>query len=73
MNEQALARAAAIGLPHKPKLPKHIYKNFHGSTYRVQIRNKYVGNFDTVEEAQQFLAELFAQKEKPTECEAQQA
>lgn len=68
MNEQALERAAKIGLPHKPKLPRYIYKQKHGSTYKVQIRNKYVGNFLTVEAAQACIDEIFAQKEKPTQC-----
>lgn len=68
MNEQALQRAAAIGLPHKPKLPKYIYKNRNGVTYRVQIRNKYIGGFPTIEAAQACIDEIFAQKEKPTQC-----
>ena len=68
MNESIAARVAQIGLPHKPKLPRYIYKNFHGSTYKVQIRNKYVGTFPTIEAAQACLDEIFAQKEKPNQC-----
>lgn len=73
MNELIAARVAKIGFPQKAKLPKYIYKNFHGSTFRVQIRNRYIGTFSTVEAAQACIDEIFAQKEKPAECVTQQA
>lgn len=67
ITEAQAARAAKIAQLPKRKLPKYIYAVPNSYTYKVQIANKYIGGFPTIEAAQACVDEIFsgAQKEKP--------
>lgn len=52
----ALAKSA---LATKPKLPKYVYKQSHGSTYYAKVQGTYLGSFPSVEAAAEAVAKVF--------------